>query len=208
MGTRDGVADRYSKIIEPAVLEQLRRSFKVLNRFVVLMWRLGLGRIFGLAPSTIGMVLVLHHVGRKSGRRYRSPVNFAQVDNELYCIAAFGSGADWYRNLMASPRTEIWLPTGRWMVHVEDISDDPRRPRLIREVLLASGFAAPSFGLFPRSMSDDELLAATEDHRLLHLRWEERIGEPVADLAWVWLLVALEWIASRIWLRRRRARRG
>jgi deazaflavin-dependent oxidoreductase (nitroreductase family) len=173
---------------------------------VVVMWRLGLGRIFGLAPSTIGTVLVLHHVGRKSGRRYRSPVNFAQVDNELYCVAAFGEGADWYRNLMASPRTEVWLPTGRWMVHAEDISDDPQRIRLIREVLLASGFAAPAFGLFPRSMSDDQVQAATEDARLLHLRWEERIGDPVADLAWVWLLLALEWIAGRIWFKKRARR--
>ena len=172
------------------------------------MWRLGLGRVFGLAPSTIGTVMVLHHVGRKTGRQYRSPVNFAQVDNELYCVAAFGERTDWYLNLMAAPRTEVWLPTGRWMVTAEDISDDPQRLRLVREVLLASGFAAPAFGLFPRSMSDANLDAATADCRLLHLRWEERVGDPVADLGWVWLILAIEWMAYRAWRRRRSVRRA
>ncbi|MDJ0792587.1 MAG: hypothetical protein QNJ71_11890, partial [Acidimicrobiia bacterium] len=58
------------------VLEQVRRAFKTLNRSMVLMWRLGLGRWAESWPAVGGRILVLEHVGRSSGRRYRTPLNF------------------------------------------------------------------------------------------------------------------------------------
>jgi deazaflavin-dependent oxidoreductase (nitroreductase family) len=186
--TRPGVDSRYAWFQRPPVAERLRREFRRLNRFVVLLWRLGLGPVFGWFPSTAGQILVLQHVGRRSGREFRSPVNYAEVDGALYCLAAFGSGSDWYRNLMAAPRVEAWLPRGRWIVEVSDVSGRPDRNRLALEVLRSSGFAAPAFGLHPDAMSDQELSDVTAEYRLLRLARRERLEGSAADLRWWWLL--------------------
>ena len=67
----------------------LRQMFKYGNRFMVLLFRLGLGN-WGNRPET-SQVMVLVHKGRKSGLTRKTPVNYAIVDGEIYCTAAFGS---------------------------------------------------------------------------------------------------------------------
>jgi deazaflavin-dependent oxidoreductase (nitroreductase family) len=49
--------------------------------------------------------LVLAHVGRRSGRRYRTVLEVIGTDplsGELYVLAGLGRGTGWYRNLQAS----------------------------------------------------------------------------------------------------------
>jgi deazaflavin-dependent oxidoreductase (nitroreductase family) len=58
--------------------------------------------------------LLLHHVGRKSGRAYRTPVEVAHFAPETgtYLVAsAYGSAADWYRNVRANP--DVFIEVGR-----------------------------------------------------------------------------------------------
>lgn len=186
--TKPGIEDRYTKLQQPAILEEMRHQFRKLNLFMVLMWRLGLGPLFGWFPDTWGQILVLHHIGRRSGNVFQSPVNFTEVDGRLFCVAAFGQGSDWYKNLMAHPRVEAWLPDSRWVIDVRDASDSPDRLALIRQVLMASGFAAPAMGLHPARMSDEELREATADYRLLELDRVEPIEANPADLRWAWLV--------------------
>lgn len=194
-----GVDGRYAWIERPEVLERLRWTFRSLNRSMVLMWRLGLGPVFGRFPSTAGRILVIHHVGRKSGTVYQSPVNYAVSHGSLFCVAAFGSGSDWYKNLMAQPSVEVWLPDGPWMVEVSDANERPDRLDRLRDVLISSGFAAPTFGLHPTRMTDEELAEATEDYRLLEIVKREEIPQSVADLSWAWVIavVAVLGIARR-----------
>jgi deazaflavin-dependent oxidoreductase (nitroreductase family) len=184
---------------------RMRRTFKVFNRFMILMWRLGLG-VWLKSKETWGQVLVIVHQGRKSGLKRYAPVNYALVDGELYCTAAFGLRADWYRNLMANPEIEIWHPDGRWEGVAEDVSDSGHRVALMREVLIGSGFAARVFGLNPHALSDEELTKVTQSYRLLHLRRGSALTGPggPGDLAWIWPLATfgLLWIL----LRRRRKR--
>ena len=96
----------------PEQLEGLRRAFHTLNHFMVFMWKLGLGPLINIWPAVIGRIMVIQHRGRKSGRQYLTPVNYAQVDGEVYCTAGFGPRTDWYRNIMAAPDVSIWLPKG------------------------------------------------------------------------------------------------
>jgi len=181
-----GIAPHYETVTRPDVLEALRKGFKQMNRGMVLLFRLGLGRVMNAWPSVGGRILVLNHAGRRSGRLYRTPVNYAEVEHSLYCIAAFGDRTDWYRNALAGPTLEVWLPDGRWRCQAEDASSDPRRHELVRAVLIASGFAAPLVGLHPHHMSDSALAAATETYRLVRLRRRERLENSIGDLAWVW----------------------
>ena len=136
-------------------------------------------------------IIVLEHVGRRSGTNYRTPVNFAVVGDDLYCLAAFGERTHWYRNILAAPELAVWLPHGRWVASAEEASDDPRRLELMRAVLIDSGFAAPLMGLHPRQMSDESLAEATSTYRLLriHPRYKQATAEGPGDLAWVWIVV-------------------
>jgi deazaflavin-dependent oxidoreductase (nitroreductase family) len=178
--------------METTTDRMLRRSFRHLNRGMVMMWRLGLGRWINIWPSGSGRLMVVTHVGRKSGRRFRTPLNYADIDGEIYCTSGFGPGSDWYRNVLANPQVEVWLPGRSWTGTVEDISDSPQRLPLLREVLVASGFAAPVAGVPVRRLSDEKLAEKTTDYQLLRIhRTGPATGRPrPGDLRWVWAALA------------------
>lgn len=173
--------------------ERLRRGFRSFNRFMLLLWRLGLGGWVNGWPSVGGRIMVLTHTGRKTGLVRRTPVNYTEVDGDLYCTAGFGGVSDWYRNVKANPAVEVWLPDGWWSAVVEEVCDPVERLPLLRRVLIASGFAARAAGLNPQTMSDEALAEATADYRLLRLRRQDaRTGrDGPGDLAWVWPLATL-----------------
>ena len=188
-----GVAPRYGRLTEPATFETMRRVFNRMNRGMVFLWRFGFGWMMDLWPAVFGRLMVIEHVGRRSGRPYRTPVNFTPSDGHVYCLAAFGERTDWYRNLLAQTQAAVWLPDGRWTATASDVTDDPRRLELTRQVLKDSGLAAPLFGLHPRRMSDAELLAATAAYRLVRIspdRPAPRWDGP-GDLVWVWPIVGV-----------------
>jgi len=64
----------------------------ILNRFVT--------RIAG--KRYVPLWVLLHHQGRRSGRAYATPVAALSVPGGFAIPLAFGEGADWYRNIMAS----------------------------------------------------------------------------------------------------------
>jgi deazaflavin-dependent oxidoreductase (nitroreductase family) len=148
--------------------ESLRKFFHRMNRFMVWMWKMGWGKMINFWPAGIGRIMVIKHHGRRSGKEYLTPVNYAIVDGEVYCTAGFGSISDWYRNMLVKPQVELWLPDGKRAACAEDISDSPRRAFLLRQVLIASGFAASTFGgLDPGKINDEQLVEATKEYRLV-----------------------------------------
>ena len=179
--------------IDPRLEEQLRQGFKYFNRFMLFMWRLGLGPLLNKGPSLAGRYMVITHMGRKSGIKRRTPVNYALVDDEIYCTAGFGSGSDWYRNIIANPQVEVWLPDGWWAGSAEEVTHPEARLPLLREVLIGSGFAALAAGVDPGKMTDEELDAATKEYRLIRIRRvAARTGKDgPGDLAWVWPLLVM-----------------
>ena len=175
--------------ISPQSEIQLRQVFKSFNRFMLFLWRLGLGTWFKFFPKVTGQVMVITHTGRETGRKYRTPVNYAVINDEIYCTAAFGAKADWYRNIQADPDVDVWLPDSWYAGVAEDISDSPDFLFLIRQVLIGSGFAAHLFGV-PPSLSDERLASLAQNYRLIRIQIKEPrtgIGGP-GDLAWIWPL--------------------
>jgi len=180
-------------ITDPRTEERLRQGFKEFNRFMMLMWRLGLGAWVNAWPEVGGRIMVITHTGRKTGIRRRTPVNYTIADGEIYCTAGFGSKSDWYRNIIANPEVEVWLPNGWWAGVAEEVTDPDTWIPLLRQVLIDSGFAARAAGIDPVNMTNQELEAVTADYRLIHIRRTEARTGPggPGDLAWVWPLAAM-----------------
>lgn len=195
-------------ISNPALEARLRRFFKSLNRGMLVLWRLGLGPWLNLWPTVGGRYLVLTTVGRKSGQLRRTPLNYAEVDGAIYCVAGFGGISDWYRNIQANPQIEVWLPTGWWAGEAEDVTGGERHLELVRAALGGSGFVAPLMGLDPRRMSDTALAAATANYRLVRIgRTRERTGPGgPGEQAWIWPLASHVLAAAVVLLQARRRR--
>jgi hypothetical protein len=152
----------------PDQRDNLRNVFRVMNRFMVFMWKIGLGKMINIWPAGFGRIMVIKHHGRKSGREFLTPVNYAIVEGEIYCTAGFGPVSDWYRNMLVNPQIELWLPEGKRTACAQDISDSLRRLFLLRQVIIASGFAAPLFGINPKKLNDEQLDAISKEYRLVH----------------------------------------
>lgn len=154
----------------PKQMNTLRRVFHAGNRFMVWMWKMGWGKAINSWPAGFGRIMVIKHRGRKSGKEYLTPVNYAIVDGAIYCTAGFGVISDWYRNILVDPRVELWLPDGKQTFCAEEISDSPKRLFLMRQVIIASGFAGPLLGVNPRKLNDEQLDRVSKDYRLIHFR--------------------------------------
>jgi deazaflavin-dependent oxidoreductase (nitroreductase family) len=177
---------------QPDFEEKTRQAFKILNRFMLFLWRLGLGFWFRW-PQAFGCIMVITHRGRKTGLLRRTPVNFAKSGDDLYCTAAYGTQADWYRNIHQNPHVEVWLPNGWWKGIAEDVTEVENGTEILRSVLIASGFAARFFGLNPHELSDDQVEKLLIKYRLIRIRRTEPRTGPggPADLAWIWPVMTL-----------------
>jgi len=185
-----------------------RKYFKWFNYFMMFMWRLGLGPYINAWPEVGGRIMVLNHFGRKSGKRLQTPLNYAEVNGEIYCLAGFGRDADWYKNVIANPQVEIWLPNGWWAGIAEDVLDPKVRLPILREVIIASGAAAPIFGVPIKQMTDEQLAAATADYMLIRIRRTVARTGPggPGDLAGIWPLATLLLLFALLKKRSRRRR--
>lgn len=152
-------------------MNTLRKILHAFNPIMILMWRLGMGKMINIWPAVMGRILIIKHRGRKSGKEYLTPVNYAIADGELHCTAGFGSISDWYRNILANPNVELWLPEGWRNANAEDISDSPMRLYLLRQVIIASGFAGPLFGVNQKKLNEDQLDTVTKEYRLVRFKF-------------------------------------
>ena len=50
---------------------------------------------------------LLHHVGRRSGRPYATPVVVRTHDGSVYVPLPFGERTDWYRNAVAAGEVRL-----------------------------------------------------------------------------------------------------
>ncbi len=170
----------------------LRRMFKYFNVFMVFMWKIGLAKFLNFWPKVLGKYIVITHFGRNTGKKYQTPVNYCEIDGDIYCSAGFGVESDWYKNLQHNPNIEIWTKDGWWHTRAEDISNHPHRITIMRNVLVASGFAAYLFGFNLSRMDDEVLDDATKDYCLLRLdRVSAQTGpDGPGEYSWVWQVIS------------------
>ena len=175
----------------------IRRIFWFLNKFfMVPLFRLGLGPLFCNPLS--GYIMVLKPIGRKSGKTYFTPVNYAIHNGNIYCISGGRRTSDWFRNLLANPEIEIILPGGAVYTRSEEVSDPNERRIVARKVLINAGFAGFFEGYNPRTISDEvlqEKISALPVLRFRPLGLGNGASDP-AGWAWVWavlITIAIIW---------------
>lgn len=74
------------------------------------------------AGSESSRTSVVHHVGRRSGRSYRTPVTAERVGAGFVIPLPYGTGADWVRNVLAGGGAGIEAGGRTWMT---------RNPRIV-----------------------------------------------------------------------------
>jgi deazaflavin-dependent oxidoreductase (nitroreductase family) len=168
----------------------IRRIFWYLNKyFMAPMFRLGLGSL--LVNPLFGYIMVLKTIGRKSGKTYFTPVNYAIHEGNVYCISGGRRTSDWFRNILAHPEIEIILPGGAIFARAEEVSSLETQLALTRQVFINAGFAGLFEGFNPRKISDEELQEKIADLPLLCFQ-PLGLGNGAVDpagWAWFWVIV-------------------
>lgn len=177
----------------------LRRIMWLVNRFIMTpLFRLGLGAFMG-NPFT-GYIMVLKTVGRKTRQVRYTPVNYAIIKGNVYCMAGFGRISDWYRNLQERPDVELILPSGSVAGTAEEVTDPDETLQALRQVLKNSGFAGFAVGLNPFTMPDDVLREKLKDSPALRISLTG-IGSGAGDAGgWLWILELIVTVVVIMWL--------
>src|SRR6187200_537921 len=110
-------------------------------------------RVLGPVARQLPGFAVVSHVGRRSGRVYRTPVNLFR-DSDRYAIAlTYGSDSQWVRNVLAAGAVDIETRGRRVRLVAPEIVHDARRA-LVRSRSAPSwawcGSATSSSSIRPR----------------------------------------------------------
>lgn len=90
-------------------------------------YKLSRGRIGGTSQGA--PVLLLEHVGRKSGKERTNPLICTEDGHDLIVIASKGGiekHPAWYLNLMANPETDVWWRGRKRRVRAREASGEER----------------------------------------------------------------------------------
>jgi F420H(2)-dependent quinone reductase len=93
-------------------------------------------RFPGLPP-----ILLLDHVGARSGTRRTAPLAYVSDGDDVVLVASKGGyprNPAWFHNLMANPDTQIQVGSSRRQVHAR-VADPEERKRLWPKVVKAYG---------------------------------------------------------------------
>ena len=97
-----------------------------------------LNRVIGpLAPHLPGLGLIIH-TGRKTGRRYRTPVNVWPSGDRYVIALTYGSGTDWVHNVLASGSCILKMRGRRILLTRPRLYHDEQRralPALLRPLV-------------------------------------------------------------------------
>lgn len=92
-------------------------------------------------------MVLMHHVGRKSGKHYVSPALYlpaADDERTIYVFASKGGAPDnpaWYYNLVEAGEAEVEVGTERYPVSVVEITDAKRDRVYAEQAARYSNFA-------------------------------------------------------------------
>jgi deazaflavin-dependent oxidoreductase (nitroreductase family) len=166
-----------------------RAAFRQLNRrFMVPMHHAGFGEWLGTPFG--GYILLLRVRGRRSGAMREAPLSYLVAEGSAWVMAGFGSRTDWYRNLLADPAVEVFLPGRRFAATATEETDSATRGRILPRLARAAGLPGLMVGVNPWTAADEAVLAALDHVPLIRLDPVPGPIEPGPDdpggRAWIW----------------------
>ncbi len=173
---------------------------KILYSIPMITWRLGLGPLIGR------YIMVITHLGRKTGIPHQTAVEYHTINGMKYIPCAFGIKSDWYRNILANPRVTIQTSEGSESMKAVRVSEDDELMTVIETILSRNptlmNWYLNSLGILP---TRKEILANKE--KIIFLRFDPT-SEPVphgleVDLAWIWPVILLWLFISRLFRKHR-----
>lgn len=126
-------------------LDVVERSWPVLNRLMrghTLAYRATRGLVGHRFPG-LPRVLLLDHVGARSGERRTSPLVYAEDGNQLVLVASKGGhprNPAWFHNLRANPDTTVQVGSERRAVHARVARPEERGRLWAKAVAEWSGY--------------------------------------------------------------------
>lgn len=93
------------------------------------LYRASGGRLGHRIPGVPGKMLLLDHVGAKSGTRRTSPLLYFRDGEDVVIVASkggFPKHPAWYHNLMANPDTEVQIASRKLPVHARVATAEER----------------------------------------------------------------------------------
>lgn len=102
------------------------------------------GRVGG--PFEGAPMILVHHVGRTSGKEYISPLVYLPAegdDGTMYIFASKGGAPvhpDWYRNLIAAGEATVEVGTSTFQVTIAELAGDERDRVFAEQVKRMPGF--------------------------------------------------------------------
>lgn len=97
-----------------------RKLLRWIKRPPQILYALGFGHLYGR------VVLLLTTTGRKSGLPRVTPLQYEEIDGEIYVASALGDRADWFRNIEADPAVEVRVRSHRFSGMAEAVTDRDR----------------------------------------------------------------------------------
>jgi deazaflavin-dependent oxidoreductase (nitroreductase family) len=85
---------------------------------------------------------ILTHVGRKSGKVYRTPVNVFRAPNGFIIALTYSSQSEWVKNVLAAGACELKTRGNKYQLSAPKVVCDPPRRRFpipVRVVLMIVG---------------------------------------------------------------------
>jgi F420H(2)-dependent quinone reductase len=108
------------------------------------LYRASGGRIGHTIPGIGGRMLLLDHVGAKSGTKRTSPLLYFRDGENLVIVASKGGYPKhpaWYHNLIANPDSEVQVGAERRAVHAHVATAEERERLWPRAVKTYHGYA-------------------------------------------------------------------
>jgi deazaflavin-dependent oxidoreductase (nitroreductase family) len=99
-------------------------------------------RITGLFAGWLPGFGILTHVGRKSGKVYRTPINVFRASNGFIIALTYSSQSEWVKNVLAAGGCELKTRGKTYQLSSPHVMHDPTRRRFpipVRVVLRIVG---------------------------------------------------------------------
>jgi len=86
-------------------------------------------RITGLFAGWLPGFGILTHVGRKSGKVYRTPINVFRASNGFIIALTYSSQSEWVKNVLAAGGCELQTRGKKYQLSAPNVMRDPTRRR-------------------------------------------------------------------------------